>query len=590
VNTPETPIRAGAVPGGADTAPAGPIIFESARRGALDFTGRDRVLQEILGWINDPKSERVMLLLAEPGWGKSSLCAWMIGQGRQPATLAEQGRRAQIMNAWSASYLCSTTSGSTINPTTFSRSIAEQLASRFADFAAALVRRAAPGQYNASITANEISGQAIGINIATQQIIVEAANARDVYEHAVRLPLVDVVAARPAGGRIFILVDGIDDALLFGRNNIVDLLLASGDFPDRVRFFLTSRREDRVRLAFPPSEHVRVVFVSDDTWRDENDKDVSAYIEWRANEPEIQAWLASTGLERAAFVKQLVDHAAGNLLFIRFVLDNPPRAGAVGVAVPTGLQAAYDGFLARIFPGVGAGPDPTWTDTGKPVLGALTVAVPAAPDDALPQWLGPSRIDQALQTVGQLTEWINDADGGSRRLYHRSLGDFLSTQRVQSTDKEPLGNRFFVDPRMQHKTITDYYFAAIKDQWDNDWHECDRYGLRQLVPHMYALHALTTVKSERVGVAERICDLALNEKFQEAQREKLGDGTATIEAIRLALDVCVETGDAASIRRRAHRVAESWEPQMRAFAAQAIADLHTRDPKAALDELKALLS
>jgi hypothetical protein len=29
---------------------------------------------------------------------------------------------------------------------------------------------------------------------------------------------------------------------------------------------------------------------------------------------------------------------------------------------------------------------------------------------------------------------------------------------------------------------------------------------------------------------------------------------------------------------------------MRAFAAQAIADLHTRDPKAALDELKALLS
>jgi len=586
VDTPETPSLGKAAADGARGAPPGPVIFESAQRGADDFIGRERVLEQVLAWIDDPKSERVMLLVAEPGWGKSSLCAWMIGAGPEPETLEKRNRRARLRQAWSAAYLCSATSGSTINPTTFSRSIAEQLAYRFVDFATAFLKRAAPGQYNVAITARDIIGRAIGI--LTSQIIVEAADARDVYEQSVRLPLSEIAAAPRDGPRIFILVDGIDDALEFGKPNILELLRTSIELSDRVRFFLTSRAEDRVVRAFRPSERVRIVRVSDDAWHQVNNDDVSKYIEWRASEPQIQSWLTSTGLERAAFVEQLVDHAAGNLLFIRFVLDNPPSSGK-GVKVPARLQDAYEGFLGRIFPGAGAGPDPAWADTGKPVLGALTVAVPAAPDDALPNWVGTARVEQALQAVRQLTEPVKDQDGWSRRLYHRSLGDFLSTQRLEVEGEAPLGNRFFVEPRVQHKAITDYYLKAIKAEWDNDWKRCDGYGLRRLVPHLYELHRLTSGRTERVELAEQICDLALDAGFQEAQRARLGDGSATIEAIRLALEVSLETSDAVSIRRRVHHVAESWEPEMRAFAARAIAELHTKDPNAALDELKALL-
>jgi hypothetical protein len=343
---------------------------------------------------------------------------------------------------------------------------------------------------------------------------------------------------------------------------------------------------------FRALKSVRILAVSDESNHEHNDRDVSEYIEWRAADPAIELWVRKTGLDRDAFVKQLVAHATGNFLFTRFVLDNPPTGGQLDAAVPAGLQAAYDSFLARVLPGAGSyGPDSTWTETVKPVLGALAVAVPAAPVDTLPRWLGPTgHVDDALQSVGQLTEWVADDGGrGSRRLYHRSLGDFLCTDELPAVAGEPLRNRFFVEPRKRHESIASYYLTAITAEWDNDWKKCDRYGLRRLVPHLYALHALTTGKNEKAELAGRICDLALDAGFQAAQREVLGDGSATIEAIRLALEVCVETGDAASIRKRVHRVAESWEPEMRASAARAIAQLHRTSPQAALDELKALL-
>lgn len=568
-------------------APPRPLIFASAAKGAEDFTGRDWVVEQILDWI-DHGSERFCLLIGEPGWGKSSLSAWMIGPGREPRSGAAKARLSRIRNSWSAAYLCSAVTGSTIDPTTFVRSMAAQLAYRFDDFASAFLQRAAPGQYNVNISANAIVGRAIGI--LTKQIIVEAADARDVYEQSVRQPLADVAVAKPGGDPVFILVDGLDDALTFTSPNIVDLLERSTDFPDRVRFFLTSRREERVLNAFPASAGVRIIAVSTEANQADNDKDIRDYVAARASEPNVAAWAARTGREPDAFVDDLVAQAAGNFLYIRFVLDNPPPPGTAGAAVPTGLEAAYDEFLARVLPGVGRyGTDPTWTETVKPVLGALTVAVPAAPEDAMPRWLGPTHdVTEALATVGQMTEWVDD-DGGSRRLYHRSLGDFLSTETLPPRAGEPQPNRFFVHLRDYHETIATYYLGAIERDWDRDWRKCDRYGLRRLVPHLYALHAMTEGRAERSKIADQLCDLALDPDFEAAQRQVLGDGSATIEAIRLALEVCTEAGDPATIRKRVRRVAASWEPEMRASAARAIAELSRTDQKAAVDELKGLL-
>jgi hypothetical protein len=570
---------------------ATPSIFPSAAKGAKDFVGRDWVTKQILDWM-DHGSERFCLFIAEPGWGKSSLAAWMVGPGRAPTGAAARARLNRLRKAWSAAYLCSTGGGSTTDPKTFTNSVATQLTNRFDDFASAFLQRAAPGQYNVNITADEITGRAIGI--LTGQIVVEAADARDAYEQSVRQPLVAIADATRAADRIFILVDGLDDALTFRSPNIVDLVARSTDFPDRVRFFLTSRPEPRVLAAFPSDPDVRVLTASDASHQADNERDVRAYVAGRLAEPSIAAWVARTGRTRKAFVDALVAQADGNLLFTRFVLDNPPAVDGpaeLQTALPAGLGEAYDTFLARVVPGAGAyGEDPLWTGTVRPVLGAMTVAVPAVPDRDMPRWFGPDlNVPAALATVGQVTEWQQDADGGSHRLYHPSLGDFLSTEELPPRAGQLQPNRFYVQPRAQHQRIVDYYLTAIDGDWAGDWSMCDTYGLRRLLPHLYALHAMTEGRTARAAIAERMAKIALAPGFQAAQRSMLGDGAATIEAIRLMFEVSGETADPPAIRQRIRTVATSWEPEMRGSAARAITNLSQTSPKDALDELKALL-
>lgn len=573
-----------------------PYIFPSAAQGARDFVGRAWVLDQVEDWMANG-SERFLLLVGEPGWGKSSLCAWLIGPGRQAPTAAGKKQLRKLRRAWSAAYLCSATSGSSVNPTAFCRSLTEQLAHASDRFAAAFLERAAPGQYNIDIDVGENAGQVIGI--LTKKIVVEAPDVRDVYEQSIRLPLADLEMADTGTDPIFILVDGLDDALTFASPNIVDLLAASTDFPERVRFLLTSRREDRVLRSFPPAHGVRVMTLSDAASATANENDVREYVLSRLSEPDVARQADAAAGGRDAFVDGLVRHADGNFLFARFVLDNPPPAAEAAeaaeaadasyVAVPPGLQAAYDHFLARVLPGVAQyGVDPTWDAVVKPFLGAITVAVPAAPESKLPHWVEEGDVPTALSTVGQLTEWV-DLDGGSRRLYHRSLGDFLSADKLGPVAGEPQTNRFYVSPRAHHEAIVRHYLGAIENEWHGDWERCDEYGLRQLAPHLEALHRLTSDGDERKAVAERLCSLALDPGFQAAQRARLGNGDATIEAVRLALDVYADAGDSAAIRERVRRVAESWEPEMRASAARALSELSKTTPSAALDELKALI-
>jgi hypothetical protein len=169
------------------------------------------------------------------------------------------------------------------------------------------------------------------------------------------------------------------------------------------------------------------------------------------------------------------------------------------------------------------------------------------------------------------------------------LGDFLSAEQLPPRAGQPRPNRFYVEPRAQHERIIDYYLAALEADWAGDWNQCDPYGLRRLVPHLYALHAMTEGRTARAAIAERMATVALAPSFQAAQRSVLGDGAATVEAIELMLEVAAETADPAAIRERVRVVATSWEPEMRASAARAIASLGKTNPTDALDELKALL-
>src|SRR5439155_14779715 len=126
----------------------------------------------------------------------------------------------------------------------------------------------------------------------------------------------------------------------------------------------------------------------------------------------------------------VVGRAASNFLYAEFLLDElaaGTRAPGDLSTVPGKLYGLYSGFLDRVMPEmVQYGSTKIWENVYQPLLGSLSVALPAAPELSLPGWLDwdPALLNPRLDFVGQVTERVPDA-GGSRRWYYRTMPEFL---------------------------------------------------------------------------------------------------------------------------------------------------------------------
>lgn len=589
--------EAGARATGATAAPeiVRGAIPPAAAEGAAQFTGRTWVIDQVSDWATNG-SERFLIVVGEPGWGKSALVAWLVGPdpSATPAAAPSGGHApaAPPPIPWSAWHFCAAALDQTVNPFRFSTSMAVQLGSRYGAYGYAIVKRSAP-EINVDIAANKIDAPTIGIK--TRAITINASDAREVYDQAVREPLQAVVAAGQHEGPIFLAVDGLDDALEFSSPNIVDLIAGSNDFPDAVRFLVTTREEPRVLGPLTESldaASYRVIYVSDPD--DEptvrrNDADVRAYVERQLEGLSERVHIEAAAIP--ALVDGLVELANGNFLVARFLLRQVNQTGALPEGVPKGLYPLYGAYLRRLLPETArAGISDKWRKDYQPLLGTLSVARPAAPEALIPDWLGRRLgwLKQVLPAVGQIVEYLDD-QRGSRRLYHRSLAEFLALPDIPGPVGDPQPNRYFVEPREQHDKIARYYLSSLEKRWGANWKNADDYGLRQLVPHLYALYRLTADPAERDPIARQLCDLALDDGFQIAQREKLGGANATIEACRLAIEVSLESEPIETTRARVRRLAQSWEPEIRILAARILDRLSQSDRAGVLAELKGLV-
>src|SRR5271165_2643972 len=100
-----------------------------------DFTGRQWVLGKVADWVSDCNALRVLLIIGEPGCGKTALAAWLAGFGsvHEPSTAEAL---AQIRGSWAARHFCfAEERRGSINPARFAQAIANQINERFPYFA-----------------------------------------------------------------------------------------------------------------------------------------------------------------------------------------------------------------------------------------------------------------------------------------------------------------------------------------------------------------------------------------------------------------------------------------------------------------------
>jgi hypothetical protein len=501
------------------------------------------VLDEVLNWL-DHRNERFLLISGEPGSGKTALAAWLAGAGPVPEDVGARKKLERVRSAWRAAHFCQTSMKNTsLNPLRFVEALSQQLASRYQVFALALVN--IDGQKNITINATQTVGTAAN-GSQVENVVIRALNVgnlspRIAFDRVVGKPL-ERVCTTDLNETILILVDALDEALTFGSPNITTLLAGASDLPDCVRFVLTSRIEPKVIDQFLQRRQLNL---SDPAHADDNSGDVRAYLKRRLKDDQLQQRLAAIG-SPDKIGDLIVEQSAGNFLYLSFLLDEiaaGKRSAATIVGLPKGLYGLYREFLDRLMPKmVEPGSSAQWIQQFQPLLGSLSVAMPAAPDNVLPRWLGrpQGKVNALLNDIRQLTEF-DPNDGGGHRLYHGSMGEFLASRRYQE-DGAQTENRYYTPPGEQHQRIIRYYLKRfVKDK--EPWADCDSYGLRQLVTHMQAHLSLAESEKESQQRAQALYAVILNEPFRAAQGQKLGDLSTTLADLRAALSIALERDD-----------------------------------------------
>jgi len=510
-------------------------VPEDALARAAGFVGREWILDAVDHWLAHERG-RYLLIVGEPGWGKTALAAWLAGAGPVPESADAARRLARVRQGWDAVHFCiARGQRGTVNPGQFARDIAEQL-TRHDEFALAAIDELAP-EVNIRLEARENWGTMIGARI--NRLVVAQHDPEDVYNRAVRQPLKRLAATQP-GLSVLILVDALDEALTVDGTSIVSLIAGSRDLPTGVRFVLTSRNEPRVLDEF---DDARTLDLALPEYATSADADLSTYIRGRLAAEERLAALASDGPEQLA--AQLLGQADGNFLYTRWVLDEAAQGAQTDLTVlPKGLYGLYRRFLGRLVPQSGD----AWLNRYEPFLGCLTVATPVAPETSLPRWLGwpLGTLGRYAHDMEQLLEYVSGLPEGEDgyRLYHRSVADFLTAYRYKD-DGRSRQNEYYVEPFRQHDRIASYYLGKIRGDWASDWSRSDSYGLRQLVSHLNA--RVDLAEDGYRALADDLYQVALDARFHAAQRDKLNGIHATLNDLRTALGAALAQNSGADL-------------------------------------------
>jgi hypothetical protein len=485
---------------------------------ARDFVGRSWVVERLLSWAYE-EDTRYYILTGEPGSGKTALAAWLAGAGPDPADPADAQRLTLVRSLWDAAHFCvAPNQEGSLSPVTFSKQLAQQLSARLPDYAEGVLVTHDPKYVITQEVRNNL-GQVVGVQISS--FVVSSSNAQDTYNRLVREPLRFLAKQQP-GVWVFILVDGLDEALTIMSPTIVTLLAGSGDLPDGVRFLLISRNEQRVLERFPDAARLNL---SDLQHVNDNETDLHAYIDRR---------LEDIGAPDALGTEILAG-AEGNFLYTRFVLDElQAREGepSMPVTLPRSLFGLYRGYLDRLVQDQGK----RWTGEYQPLLGSLSVATPAAPPTLLPGWaaLDPGVASARLAEVDQLTEYSAGEISGLR-LYHRSMAEYLDTQTFLE-EGTPQLNRYHTPAFEQNARIIRHYRKNFKKAWD----ECDEYGLHRLGAHLRQQLALARKPKQRRKAAKALYKHTFDDGFRRAQIETLGDVQAALDDLRLAVGIALQ--------------------------------------------------
>jgi WD40 repeat protein/serine/threonine protein kinase len=397
------------------------------------FVGREWLFQEIDEW-RAKDSPAVLLIVGEPGIGKSAIVAALVHRNLEGQVLAY--------------HCCRTDTPATLEPASFVRSLAGMFSARLPEYA-----------------------QALGCASVINSLRRADTDPESAFEAALLAPLHKIKQAKKS--RYFLLIDALDESLARAHPpTIFDVLCTRLDrLPPWLGLIATTRNDPSV---LNPLRSLRVQII---TAQDpKNQDDVRRFIRFRLREAPFRQ---KTKADRKILVRledDLLRSSAGNFLFVRTALD-AIKTGQLSFDqienLPPGLSSLYEIFFRRLFP------NPV-KDFGQSRKVLETIAAAREPltreQIAAATHLNPE--EELLGILSRLASFVPASDG-RYALFHKSLFDWLTGW--DHPRDQPLAGAYHVNLQKGSARLADWCWAA----YERDTSELFPYCVRHLPAHLH---------------------------------------------------------------------------------------------------------
>jgi hypothetical protein len=485
-----------------------------------DFAGREWIFKDINDWLAQSAGPRFYILTGEPGSGKTAIASRLY-QFSQGTITHPDNLIALEPKFLSAVHFCWARDHLLIDPFAFTDSLSTQLANSSPAYLhilkQQLMEKREGRQSHIEVIQNVgtvIGGQVIGVLVK-----VSRNSAIDAFNRAVREPLEALFQSQPLHPQVVILVDALDESLLWKKDEdgIVSLITRMDYLSPSVRFIVTTRPENNV---LQPLQHSQLepvqLSLTSGVGLIRSLDDVKEHVLFTLKKTPLLASKLADDLSPETFASAIQGKSEGNFLYVDYVLQMlSTRQRKISQEtldeVPKGLGKMYIPFLKRL---VGKR---SWSSYAR-VLGTLAVAHEALTEKQLTRFVTTKEgVWPILQATRQFLE-VDDALPADQRtyaIYHRSFADFL-------LDKDQ-ANQYWCNEVDQHLRITKYYVTECpKMNWDISWGICDAYGLYYTAAHL-AEAARGSEQPQRHEYTAQLVRLALSPRFQQARATELAE-------------------------------------------------------------------
>ena len=387
------------------------------------FTGRRWLYNELETNLMKQDTDRGVLVIGEPGAGKSALTAQLI---------CSRSSNPFIHKRIIGYHLCKHADKATQDPGRFVRNLVDLMARRVPEY-----------------------GMLVSNSLLILSVLKSCSgDPLECFEQAVMAPLLQLKGEPQT---YFIIIDALDECSSdSGGTSVVQFIReTSSKLPKWIKLVMTSRNDSNVLKHF---SHFRKVYLSSKDAR--NLQDIEVFITAKLFEDasileRLKAMLGSSSGEEISFLtSRLLSQSQGNFLYVKemFHFWKEDRNNDFG-HIPKTIGGIYERYLKRIYGS---------REKFKPALAILEIMVaafePMPVDDLYRVLRTQENIDYEYEFVyalKDLSHFIRYGADNTITIFHLSFTEWL-------TSNENLGNPYYVSLKRGHRRLAEYYLSVVR--------------------------------------------------------------------------------------------------------------------------------